>query len=62
MYREWMPQAYIDHHQMGSSSARLYMPPYAEPIRPDADPLVWREMSWYGGHIGTRSRPPARPA
>jgi hypothetical protein len=54
MYREWMPQAYVDHHQMGSGNARLYIPPYAEPIRPDADPLVWREMSWWGAHMGNR--------
>ncbi len=51
MFRDWIPQAYIDHHQMGAYAARLYVPPYAEPIRPDGDPLVWREMSWYGGHI-----------
>lgn len=51
MFREWMPQAYVDHHQMGAYGARLYVPPYAEPIRPDGDPLVWREMSWYGAHI-----------
>ena len=51
MFREWIPQAYIDHHQMGQYAARLYVPPYAEPIRPDGDPLVWREMSWYGAHI-----------
>jgi len=51
MFRDWIPQAYVDHHHMGSYGARLYVPPYAEPIRPDADPLVWREMSWYGGHI-----------
>ena len=54
MYREWMPQAYVDHHQMGSSNARLYIPPYAEPIRPDGDPLVWREIAWWGGHMGYR--------
>ena len=54
MYREWIPQAYVDHHQMGSGNARLYIPPYAEPIRPDADPLVWREMSWWGAHMGNR--------
>ena len=54
MYREWMPQAYVDHHQMGSGNARLYIPPYAEPIRPDADPLVWREMAWWGAHMGTQ--------
>jgi len=51
MFKEWIPQAYIDHHQMGAYGARLYVPPYAEPIRPEGDPLVWREMSWYGAHI-----------
>ena len=51
MYRDWPPQAYIDHHHMGSYGARFYVPPYSEPIRPYADPLVWREMSWYGAHI-----------
>lgn len=51
LYRDWIPQAYIDHHQMGSNGARLYIPPYCEPIRPYADPLVWREMSWYGAHM-----------
>ena len=51
MFREWIPQAYIDHHQMGAYTARIYLPPYAEPIRPEGDPLVWREMSWYGAHI-----------
>ena len=51
LFRDWIPQAYIDHHQMGAYGARIYVPPYAEPIRPSADPLVWREMSWYGAHI-----------
>ncbi len=51
MYRDWPPQAYIDHHHMGSYGARFYVPPYCDPIRPYADPLVWREMSWYGAHI-----------
>jgi len=51
MFREWIPQAYVDHHHMGSYGARLYVPPYADPVRPSADPLVWREIAWYGGHI-----------
>lgn len=54
MYRDWLPQAYVDHHQMGSGNARLYIPPYAEPIRPGGDPLVWREMSWWGAHMGNQ--------
>jgi len=52
LFREWIPQGYIDHHQMGSYTARMAIPPYAEPVRPEADPLVWREMDWYGAHIG----------
>ena len=51
IFREWIPQGYIDHHQMGPYTARIYLPPYAEPIRPGGDPLVWREMSWYGAHM-----------
>ena len=51
LFRDWIPQAYIDHHQMGAWGARIYLPPYAEPIRPAGDPLVWREMSWYGAHM-----------
>lgn len=51
MFRDWPPQAYVDHHHMGSYGARIYVPPYAEPVRPLADPLIWREHSWYGAHI-----------
>jgi len=51
LYRDWIPQAYIDHHHMGSYGARFYIPPYCDPIRPYADPLIWREISWYGAHI-----------
>ena len=51
LFRDWIPQAFIDHHQMGAYTARIYLPPYAEPIRPGGDPLVWREMAWYGAHM-----------
>jgi hypothetical protein len=51
LFREWAPEAYLDHHQMGSYGARIYVPPYADPVRPFADPLLWREHSWYGAHI-----------
>jgi hypothetical protein len=51
MYRDWVPQAYIDHHHMGGYGARFYVPPYGEPMRPYADPLIWREHAWYGAHI-----------
>lgn len=51
LYKDWKPEAYVDHHQMGSYGARFYVPPYSEPIRPYADPIMWRELAWYGAHI-----------
>ena len=50
LFRRWVPQAYVDHHHMGSYGARFYIPPYCEPFRPLADPLVYREHAWYGAH------------
>ena len=51
LFTEWRPEAYVDHHGMGSNGARIFLPPYAEPIRPYADPILWRELSWYGAHM-----------
>jgi hypothetical protein len=51
LFTEWKPEAYVDHHGMGPYGARIFLPPYAEPVRPNADPLVWRELSWYGAHM-----------
>jgi hypothetical protein len=51
LFTDWKPEAYVDHHHMGSYNARIYLPPYAEPVRPYGDPLLWRELSWYGAHM-----------
>jgi len=50
LFTKWIPQGYVDHHHMGSYGARFYIPPYCEPFRPTADPLVYREHAWYGAH------------
>ena len=51
LFTEWKPEAYVDHHHMGGNGARIFLPPYADPIRPGADPILWRELSWYGAHM-----------
>ena len=56
LFRDWIPQAYVDHHHMGGNGARIYLPPYAEPVRPSADPIVWRELAWYGAHMADEGR------
>jgi hypothetical protein len=54
LFTDYKPQAYFDFHHMGSYGARIFIPPYAEPNRPYADPLVWREMEWYGGEMANK--------
>ncbi len=51
LFRQWKPQAYQDHHHMGSYGARFYVAPYCDPIHPNADPLIWREHSWLGAYM-----------
>jgi len=48
VYKEWLPQLYLDVHQMGSYSARIYVPPYDDPINPNVDPLIWTEHELVG--------------
>jgi hypothetical protein len=49
LYKEWMPQSYIDYHHMGSYGARFYIAPFANPIDDKVDPLIWTEQEMYGG-------------
>ncbi len=51
LYHEWFPQAYLDVHQMGSYGARLYIPPYLDPIHPNVDPMLWQEHLFVGGSM-----------
>lgn len=47
-FLDWHAQAYVDFHQMGGNGARYYIPPYADPINPNMDPVLWREHQLYG--------------
>ena len=51
-FHEWMPQAYVDHHHMGSYGARMEIVPYRNPIRKDTAPHIMRELNWYGAAMG----------
>lgn len=51
LFHDWTPQSYFDHHHMGSYGARIFVPPYKNPVRPNVDPLVWNELSLYGANM-----------
>jgi hypothetical protein len=54
LFTGWKPQIYVDHHHQGSYGARISLPPYAEPTRPYGDPLMWREIAWYGAQMALK--------
>jgi hypothetical protein len=41
-FHKWMPQIWLDEHQMGSTGARLFVVPYKDPINPNVHPLIWQ--------------------
>lgn len=54
-FKEWYPQAYFDHHHMGSYGARFYVPPLAPGwIDINIDPSIWTEQRLYGGNMSNK--------
>ncbi|HEV8660882.1 MAG TPA: M14 metallopeptidase family protein [Thermoanaerobaculia bacterium] len=54
VYREWFPQVFVDEHQMGSDGPRMFIPPFADPLDPDVNPLIWREVNIIGANMALR--------
>lgn len=48
LYHDWVPQIHIDEHQMGSTGARLFIPPFMDPPIPNVHPLLWRSIALCG--------------
>jgi hypothetical protein len=48
-YTQWHPQVFLTMHEMESNGPRFFVPPNADPIDPNYDPIVWRESALLGG-------------
>ncbi|MCH7987312.1 MAG: peptidase M14 [Acidobacteria bacterium] len=48
LYQDWFPQVVLDEHQMGATRARIFVPPFRNPINPNVDPLIWAENGLLG--------------
>jgi hypothetical protein len=44
----WHPHVVYDIHQMGSYSARIFTPPFLDPVDPNVDPLIVEETNMLG--------------
>ncbi len=54
VYHEWFPQVWVDEHQMGSDGPRMFIPPFADPLDPSVNPLIWREVNLIGSNMAFR--------
>ncbi len=53
VHNAWHPQVIVDMHQMGSTGARLFVPPYVDPYEPNVDPILRQQVAMMGTFIAT---------
>ncbi len=51
LYHEWFPTMAYDVHQMGSRGARMFVPPFFDPINPNLDPKTNQGIFLIGSHM-----------
>jgi len=51
VHNVWHPQIVHDIHQMGGRGARIFFPPYTDPVEPNVDPLLVQGLNQLGMHM-----------
>ena len=46
----WHPQILYDMHQQGANAARIYVPPFVDPVDPNIDPLIISSINSLGSN------------
>ncbi|MAC69721.1 MAG: peptidase M14, partial [Gammaproteobacteria bacterium] len=54
LYEEWFPQIVYNHHQTGPSWARIFLPPFADPVNPNIHPGVTTGVNMVGSAMSNR--------
>ncbi|MDW8355571.1 MAG: M14 family metallopeptidase [Bryobacterales bacterium] len=48
LHNVWRPHIVYDVHQMGREGARMFVPPWTDPIDPNIDPLIVQQCNAFG--------------
>ncbi|MFC1783787.1 M14 family metallopeptidase [Planctomycetota bacterium] len=54
LYEQWHPQIVVDMHQMGSSGARIFVPPFVDPYEHNIDPILQANVNMLGTYMLNR--------
>ena len=54
LYHEWFPQVVYNHHQTGPAWARIFIPPFADPVNPRIHPGVTTGVNLFGAAMASR--------
>ncbi|MBI1789992.1 MAG: peptidase M14 [Acidobacteria bacterium] len=51
-YKDWFPHVLLDEHQMGGAGARIFVPPFKNPINMNVEPMIWQLNGLLGYAMG----------
>ena len=54
LYHNWFPQIVYNQHQSGPFPGRIWMPPFADPVSPNLDPLLVSSLNQMGHSMRKR--------
>ena len=54
LYHDWYPEVVFDQHQMGSTGARFFLPPYSDPVSPVVPPSLMAHTNALGKYVIAR--------
>ncbi len=54
LYHEWFPQIVYNQHQSSPFPGRIWMPPFADPVNPNLDPLLVSSLNQMGHSMRKR--------
>jgi hypothetical protein len=49
--KDWFPQVMVEKHQMGSTTARYFVPPFHDPIAENIDAGIWDWIGVFGSSL-----------
>ena len=61
LYHVWFPQIVYNHHQSGPFPARIWVPPFENPVNPNLDPEIVTSLNFIGEAMKNRFNQEDKP-